>query len=194
MSMEDKSMSMEDKSIALEQGLPLMDIVHNGQKVGTIVDGIPDVFADDGECRDFLNELRTLKDLKPKHLKTLDNCVAVVTKNENEELNFGPGDILVLTELAFRHPDKSTRIMSCLQYLTNCVDFIGAIPEGFYGEVANAFAYLGSLPNKVDNDRDEDELDLDDKFGYDFGDSHSSDDYVNDDEEEDDEEDDDDNE
>lgn len=157
-----------------------LDILSDGVKVGEVPDSLPEYFEDDGECIAFLKELKNLLGLPAKYSQTIDNCVAVLTEKLDEEVQFGPVEILQLAELAFRYPHHGTKIMSAVHYLSNSVEFFGELPEGIYAQLGGIYALLGSLPNKPVNDGDEDaDLDDDEEFGYNFEeDSDHSDDTV----------------
>lgn len=151
----------------------LLDILHNGAKIGVVPDVVPDEFDTDDECRSFIIELKALPSLSAKHNKTLDCCLLILEQDNDQEITFGPSDILVLSELAFRIPTQGIRIMSLLQYLMSCLDFVGTVPDGFYADVGSAYGYLGSIIGKDDADKDGANLDDDDAFGFDLGDSLS---------------------
>lgn len=165
----------------VNDGAKMLDIFHNGTKIGVVPDTVPDEFDTDEECRVFVNELKALPKLSVKHSKTLDNCLTILAQDSEREVSFGPSDILVLSELAFRHPEQGVRIMSLLQYLMSCLDFVGTVPQGFYGDVGEAYGYLGSIMGKVTDDKGEDKLDDVEEFGFDLGDSFSDDEYDDDD-------------
>lgn len=173
----------------VNDGTKMLDIFHNGTKIGVVPDTVPDEFDTDDECRVFVKELKELPKLSDKHSKTLDNCLTILAQDNNREVSFGPSDILVLSELAFRYPEYALRIMSLLQYLMSCLDFVGTVPEGFYGDVGEAYGYLGSIMGKISDDNGEDKLDDIDQFGFDLGDSfsESADDEYDDDDHSDDE-------
>ncbi len=158
-----------------------LDILRDGVKIGEAPDSLPECFEDDEECIEFLKELKNLLGLPTKYNQTIDNCMAVLTEKLDEEVQFGPVEILRLAELAFRYPHHGTKIMSAVQYLSNSVEFFGELPPNIFAQLGSAYALLGSLPNKPNNDDDENaDMDDDEEFGYnleeDSDDSDDSDD------------------
>ena len=64
----------------VNDGEKMLDIFHNGIKIGVVPDTVPDEFDTDDECRAFLKELKELPKLSVKHSKTLDNCLTIMGK------------------------------------------------------------------------------------------------------------------
>jgi len=163
-----------------------LDILRDGAKIGEAPDSLPEFFENDEACIEFLKELKNMFELPAKYDQTIDNCVAVLTEKLDEEVQFGPVEILRLAELAFRYPQRGTKIMSAVQYLSNSVEFFGELPPNIFAELGSVYALLGSLPNKPIDDEENADLDDDEEFGYNFEeDSDCSDDTVNADDEDD---------
>jgi hypothetical protein len=158
--------------------ITMLDIFRDGVKIGETPDIAPDFFENDAECIEFLKELKNLPELPVKYVRTIDNCVAVLTNELDKEVPFGPFEILRLAELAFRYFDHGAKIMSAVRYLSCCVEFTGSLPPDIFAKLGSTFGLLGSIANKPVNDDDEDAyLDDDDEFSNQLrADSDDSDD------------------
>lgn len=154
----------------------LLDVLHNGVKIGNTPDSVPVAFEDDKACVDFLNELKTFDGLPNKYKRTIENCLTVVSSDNDTELDFGPLQILQMAELAFRYPASGPKIMSVVQYLLGCVDFSGTLPPNIFADLGSTFGSLGSIINKpLDDNDDNADLDDEEEFGYELDGEESED-------------------
>ena len=145
----------------------LLDLLHNGVKIGDVPDSVPVAFENDKACSDFLDELKTLDGLPNKYKLTIERCQTALSSENDTEVDFGPQQILQMAELAFRYPAKGSKIMSVVQYLLGCLDFTGTLPPNIFADLGSTFGMLGSIMNKpVGDDDDNADLDDDEKFGY----------------------------
>lgn len=155
----------------------VLDILKNGEKVGESYDSNPVIIDNDSECLECLNTLKKTLKLDADDLSLIDKCISVVTSKEGEDILFGPGEIIALSNLAAKFPDKATQLMACSHHLSESIEFEGELPPNIYLKTANAFGSLSTLLSAAltcgpitsnnkdfdDDDEDEDENDSDDE-------------------------------
>lgn len=83
----------------------------------------------DAECHLYLDELKRDMILTDDEKELLEKCLSVVTSNDGDDIQFGPGEIIELSMMATLHPDKAHKIMACSHHLSESVEYFGEIPE-----------------------------------------------------------------
>jgi len=82
----------------------------------------------DIDCEKHLHILKHELKLSEEEKLLLDKCLAVVTSTDGDDIEFGPFEIVELTDLAFKHTHRGAEIFACLHHLSESIEFDGDLP------------------------------------------------------------------
>ena len=140
-------------------------IDRHGVKRGVAYDVNPVNITNNDEC---LVILRDLKLSLPGSCELLDSCIKVLESADGDDAQFGPMEIISLSQLAMEHSDKTSEILACTQYLSECIEYGGDVDTNLLGKLISAYSSLGDIltnglePNKDGNEGDDDDEEYDD--------------------------------
>lgn len=123
----------------------IFDVMVKGEKKCQAFDVNPVVISTDEQCKFLLEQLKNKLTLTDSQASLLDLCLAVVSAQDGDNVEFGPGEIVGLSELAQCYPDSATEIMACSHHLTESVDCDGELPSNIYLEAALAYGELSNI-------------------------------------------------
>jgi hypothetical protein len=129
----------------MEETQTSFDIMVNGKKVGETFDFNPIVIETDDSCREFFLDIKENLPLSESEIELIDGCMEVLLANIDDDVLFGPKEILELESLAEKYPSHTSKILACSHYLMESVDCDGEIPQGIFAELARAHGALGDL-------------------------------------------------
>lgn len=161
--------------MAAEDSSTIVDIKIGDEKVGWTYDGTPPTINSDQECKLCLDRLKSDLPLTPKENKLIDQCIAVVSAEEGDDVVFGPYEILKLAQMALKYRVRGNDIMGCSHHLVESLDFEGILPEGGYLGAAEAHLALGDALTMAMEDSEEDYTDSSEELFEDESDSSESD-------------------
>ena len=140
----------------------IFDILNNGNKVSEVEDYNPITIDSESECCEILTRIKDELYLTDSELELLQNCQNVLSAKTDDDITFSISDLLDLEILAQNHPTHSNEILACSQFIMECVEFCGEIPNDFYLRAAEAHGVLGDMlcnamkgENNDDNDDDD---------------------------------------
>lgn len=134
------------------------DIFVGKEKKGIAFDANPIFLQSHEECTNVIKELKNNLKLTQDESNLFDRCQLVLDSPEDTEVDFGPGEIIELSELAMRNPNEASKILACSNYLINCVECEGDIPQGFFLKLFDAHKELSNLLDKALKDGPIDKL------------------------------------
>lgn len=120
-----------------------MDILVEGKKVGQLNDVNPIYIDSDLECQNMLVQLRSILPMIEHTL--INKCLIVTTSTDGDTVEFGPLEIVELTVLASKYPEKHNEIMACADHLLKSIDYEGELPENCYLAAAALHADLAKV-------------------------------------------------
>lgn len=129
----------------MESKSDTFDVMIKGEKKGQAFDVNPVEVTTDAQCKDLLEKLKKKLSLTDSQLSLVDLCISVVSANDGDDVHFGPGEVVALSELAQSHPDCATEIMACTHHITESVDCDGELPPNIYLEAALAYGELSNV-------------------------------------------------
>ena len=127
------------------------DVLVKGNKKGEAFDVNPVVINTDSECKECLQKLKSELNLSAQHLTLIDNCIAVVSANDGDDVVFGISEIVELSQLSETYPSKVTEIMACSHHLTSSIDFEGDVPNEVFGLALSGHRDLAAAMMKALN-------------------------------------------
>ena len=147
------------------------DVMVKGEKKGVAFDTNPCVVETDEQCLKELEQLLKDLPLTETEAKLIKQCMSVATADDDEDVLFGPGELLDLAVLTGKYPDKVTQILACSNHLLGSIDCEGDMPDGIFLKMADMHGELGSLMSRAvkagpgaipDSDSDDDQDDEED--------------------------------
>lgn len=129
------------------------DIFVGNEKKGIFHDTNPCIIDTDHECINTLNSLKKDLILSDSELDLVNQCIDTAKASPEDDVVFGPGEIIELGLMATRHPSKVYEIMACFHHLLYSVECEGDLPPNIFLNVASAY---GSLSSLIRNDSSED--------------------------------------
>lgn len=121
------------------------NIMVGEEKVGTAYEADHFCIESDKQCTDIINKLLTNMQMKPKERRILNKCLKVLTAEDGVKFNFGPGDIIILADMAIQHPNECLDINAVSNYIINILDFEGDVEEHHLDSAIAAMAKMGGL-------------------------------------------------
>jgi len=126
--------SKDTPSLMGETGAPLsdistFDIILEGKRVGKVFNVNPICIETDKECRVVLTSLKEKTIFSESERELLDQCLLVVSASNGDDLNFGPGEIIAIGDMAQAHPEYLHELMACSTHLSDSIDYQGDIPS-----------------------------------------------------------------
>lgn len=121
------------------------DIMVKGEKTGIAFDVNPVDIKTDEECKTMIEALRKKLVLTKADESLLECCLSVLSAKDGDDIHFGPGEIIGLSELAQRNPSVAHEIMACSTHLSESVDCEGELPPNFYLQAALAYGGLSNI-------------------------------------------------
>lgn len=134
---------------------------------GEIKSLIPRHFDDiksDKECKEVLEEIKSIIALNAKDIKVIDNCIEITDLCTDGEIQFGPFEILSITDMCMKHPDISEKLTRCLSFLCKSVTFEGKIPIDFSGNMEQMYGAIGNIISEDVDDSEEEFIEDDEDF------------------------------
>jgi hypothetical protein len=119
----------EDQEISNQKVVQLvetLDRINAGENKSSEMTTV--VINTDDECRECLENLRATMILSEEHIALLDACILVVSAKDDDNLLFGPPEIMGLFELAMAYPTRSNEITACTHHLVESIECDGDFP------------------------------------------------------------------
>lgn len=134
------------KSEKDEEEQAVFDIMNNGKKTGIAFNVNPVVVTSDDECCTLLTKfMQDHPDLSTDEKQLLTNCIGVTKASDDDDVSFGPAEILFLSQLAQTYPEHANDLVACSHFLTNNVDCEGELPPGLFLGLADAHGELSNM-------------------------------------------------
>jgi hypothetical protein len=144
------------------KGIKLMadtyDIMVNGEKKGVVPKRNPVAINTDAECMALLESFKKDLPLSYDEVKLVDNAIAVIDANNNDDVNFGPIEFVQLAQMGTKHHSKTLEIMACSDHLIESMDFEVNFSGAALLGVAEAYLELDALTGAADEYLDLDDL------------------------------------
>lgn len=121
------------------------DVMVKGEKKGTAFDINPVEITTDEKCKSQLEFLKSKLTLSDAQSTLFDLCIDVVSAKVGDDLSFGPGEIVELSEFAQANPEFAPEIMACVQHLNESVDCMGDLPPNVFLDAALAYGGLSNV-------------------------------------------------
>src|SRR5687768_13539537 len=103
----------------MESESTTFDIMVGTEKTGVAYDINPVDIKTDEQCKTMIEAIKKKlsSSLTEEDTKLLDCCLLVLSAKDGDDIQFGPGEIIGLSELTQRNPSIAHEIMACSTHL-----------------------------------------------------------------------------
>lgn len=138
------------------------DIVVNGEKKGSVIDGNSSITIEtDDECEALLSLILKDASLSTKERHLFESCSKINAADIGQDVEFGPAELLELSMIAMAHPSLADEIMAISHYLVENISFEGDMPPDLFAKMAEAHTALSEIFSDALEKKDEDDSDSD---------------------------------
>ena len=123
----------------------IFDVLEQGKKIGEFFDINPIEIDDDETCELYLLRIKNELPLKEKDVELIDRCLSAVLAKVDDDISFGPEEIVLLGTLAMSYPSHAHEILACSLHITESLDCEIDVPPGLFASLALAHGALGDV-------------------------------------------------